>query len=87
MTDWNENTIRQRAAGMRQAAELEREKADMRIQFAVTLEDIAAAWGKKQTAPETMTWLIWGNKVKCSECGAVTDKGTAYCPECGRKSE
>lgn len=84
MTDWtNTENIKSRAADMRRAAETDRQIADMRIQFAVLLEDIANALDKTGT----MTWLSWGEKVKCSECGAVASKKTPYCAECGRKAE
>lgn len=88
MIDWTKpNNIRARANAIRSEAEADKRIADMRIQFAVTLEDIAAAWEKGYEADRPEPWLLWGNKFKCPKCGAVKSEKTHFCPECGKETK
>lgn len=82
MIEWTQKTILERAAGMRKAAEIEKEKADLRIQFAILLEEIARAW------PENSGhWIRWGQYFKCSRCGHLSEEQTDTCPECKAEME
>lgn len=87
---WNPQRVEDRAKSMRAEAEADKRIADIRIQFAVTLEDIANAWEKdrvKETKgeDEPQSWLMWGSKVKCPYCGAVQDTSTNECHKCGKR--
>lgn len=84
---WNPQRVEDRAKDMRGAAEADKKMADMRIMFAVTLEDIAAAWEKGNEIDRPEPWLLWGNKYKCPRCGAVKSEKTHFCPECGKETK
>lgn len=91
MHEWNAETIRKRAADVRASAKVDEDRATLRKQFAVTLEDIANAWAKDQKTGDAteppQPWLMWGNKVKCPYCGKVKDYRSHYCPECGKETK
>lgn len=87
MHEWNAETIRKRAADVRASAKVDEDRATLRKQFAVTLEDIAAAWEKGNEADRLEPWLLWGNKYKCPRCGAVKAEKTHFCPECGKETK
>ena len=88
---WNPQRVEDRAKSMRSEAEADKRIADMRIQFAVTLEDIANAWAKDYKTGDVtepvQPWLMWGNKVKCPYCGKVQEFRSHYCPECGKETK
>lgn len=88
---WNPQRVEDRAKSMCSEAEADKRIADIRIQFAVTLEDIANAWAKDQKTGDAtelpQPWLLWGNKVKCPRCGAVKSERTRFCPECGKETK
>ena len=83
---WNPQRVEDRAKDLREAAEMDRKMADMRIRFAVTLEDISNAWEKDISEPHEH-WLPWGNLYKCPSCGATKDDKTHFCPNCGKEME
>ena len=84
---WNPQRVEDRAKSMRAEADADKRIADMRIMNAVRLEDIALAWeaSLQEHEPETAEWLLWGDKVKCSNCGSVEQRKRNFCAECGRK--
>lgn len=80
--DWNRERILERAAGMREAAHTEQMLADLRIQHAILLEEIARAW------PENSGhWIRWGQYYKCSRCGHMAEEQADTCPECKAEME
>lgn len=89
---WNPQRVEDRAKSMRSEAEADKRIADIRIQFAVTLEDIANAWAKDHktgdaTEPRTAHWIRWGQYLKCSACGHMVEEKADECPECKAKME